>query len=660
MLWIAAGLTLSLAAAGPPDAAPPGSGTDFTADLQLLYRVVACAGNAPLPANVDAKIVEAHCAKIGPHIASYQQKYANEAKAFITAIRPPNVPKTLVYPFGGGDLLSALTTFPDATEITTMSLEHSGDPRRIGRGLPPATLAKSLENVRKMISGLLLYNDSKTESMQKLQVGEIPGQLAFFAVALAVHGYEPVRLRFFRVEKDGTLHYIDDAEIAAAEKTNAKLLRKGWVSPDFSEVFSMSEIEFRPIGGGPTRVHRHMGADLSDGFLSKDPSILRHLEAKGRVSTMTKAASYLLWRNDFSLIRDYLLKNMELMISDSTGIPPKFATAAGFTQETWGKFEKSFLGANSEHNADFAKLWASFPDRKLPFRYGYIDGSPGKHFHMMLTKKPPPKAQLAPDAGAPVVALTEGSPSAVPKTWLPREDGSAPRLDTTDVVLGGQHARVITSHGVAHVWRPAGYDPAVAGTVVYLHGYWVNADQAWTEFRLAEQFHASHKNALFVVPESPAEDADDVQWKELGPLLKEVRSLAKLKMPDGPIVAIAHSGAFRTVVLWLGEKRLQQIILLDGVYKNEDQLYGWINGQKGRHVRRLTMVSFDTFERADKLAERFGTARRIEGVPETAAGLGNARHAEVLSVKSQYDHMAIVTTGKVIPLVLQTSPLPRV
>ena len=63
---------------------------------------------------------------------------------------------------------------------------------------------------------------------------------------------------------------------------------------------------------------------------------------------MTKAASYLLWRDNFSTIRDYLLDNMEFMVSDSTGIPPKFATKAGFVQEAYGKFNESFLGASAE------------------------------------------------------------------------------------------------------------------------------------------------------------------------------------------------------------------------------------------------------------------------------------------------------------------------
>ena len=49
--------------------------------------------------------------------------------------------------------------------------------------------------------------------------------------------------------------------------------------------------------------------------------MLAHLEAKGLVSAMTRAADFLLWRRDFSRIRDYLTSHLVWMISDTTGIP---------------------------------------------------------------------------------------------------------------------------------------------------------------------------------------------------------------------------------------------------------------------------------------------------------------------------------------------------
>ena len=388
-----------LALAQAPNAPAPAAGeapAEFVAEARALMRVVTCQGEGALPAGFDEATHAAFCKKQLKSIAAYRDGYLPVASRFLARLRPAGLPATVVYPFGGGDLLSALTTYPDATDVTTLSLEHAGDPRRLGAIKSKASLADSLELIRYTSWGLLNANDSKTENLMKGQRGEIPGQLAFFLTALAVHGYEPISLKFFRIEKDGTLHYYTPSEIAAVEKEDAKLLRGKWTEPDFSMAFSNSELTFARKGEDPARarVHRHIAWDLSDPAVKKT-GIIQWLEAKGPVAAMTKAASYLLWREDFSRVRNYLLKHMVFMISDSTGIPPRWASKAGFVQETYGTYQTSFLETSEALNAEFVALWAGQPHRKLPIRYGYIDGTKDGekykgHVHLLVTRKAPP------------------------------------------------------------------------------------------------------------------------------------------------------------------------------------------------------------------------------------------------------------------------------
>ena len=359
--------------------------------MRLLYRVVACGGGEPLVA-VDEGVVDEYCKWLVPRLAEYERDYLAKARPFLAARRPASLPGTVVYPFGGGDLLTALTTYPDAVEYTTLSLEHAGDPRRLA-GLDKAQLAFSLTEVRRRIKGLLAYAESTSENMMQLEKADVPGQLAFFVVALAAHGFEPVSLRYFRLEPDGSLHYLTSEEIAADENTRARKLNKVWVSPDFSVSFSNAEVVFKPVGKeGPLRVHRHLAANLSDEHLKEEPWVLRHLEAKGPVAAMTKAASYLLWAEGFGLIRDYLLGHMVFMFSDSTGIAPSAAAAAGFEMETWGKFSGPFLAAKKSVADEYRKLWADQPVRPLPFRYGYPDASGQSH---LVITRPKPRAEAA-------------------------------------------------------------------------------------------------------------------------------------------------------------------------------------------------------------------------------------------------------------------------
>src|SRR5215470_960454 len=75
---------------------------------------------------------------------------------------------------------------------------------------------------------------------------------------------------------------------------------------------------------------------------------------------------------------------------------------------------------------------------------------------------------------------------------------------------GGLHWKIKTDSGFIHVWRPKGYEPRSAATIVYVHGYYTDADTAWTKHRLVEQFDASGKNALFIVGEAPASSDEEV------------------------------------------------------------------------------------------------------------------------------------------------------
>jgi hypothetical protein len=385
----------SVAPAPAPSPSPLALGEDFTPEARLLYRVAACGGSDPIPANLDKTAIETHCAWLKTRVGTLKSGYLAKAEPYLAKLRPQGLPTTVVYPFGGGDLLSALTTYPDATDITTLSLEHAGDPRRL-KDLDAPRLARSLTQLRYRISGLFAYNESTSENLMQMQRGDLPGQLSFFLVGLAVHGYEPVSLRYFTVLPDGKLHYLTEDEVAAEEKKTAKKLRSVWMSPDFSEAFSNMELTFQPIGGGPIRVHRHIALDLSDEHLKTDPSVLRYLESKGKVSAMTKAASYLMWNPGFSMIRSYLLDNMVFMFSDSTGIPPHFAREAGFIQETYGRFTGSFLPATKSVNEEFRKLWASQPAHEMDFRFGYPDA--GNFSHLVVTRKPAPGEVVKGDA----------------------------------------------------------------------------------------------------------------------------------------------------------------------------------------------------------------------------------------------------------------------
>ena len=373
----------------PPPTPPDSSGHDFAEEARLLYRVAACSGEAPLPTALDVNVIARHCSLLLPKMQAFRDEWMATALPFFAAIEPPGLPRRVVYPFAGGDLVSVLAVYPDAEEITTLSLELAGDPRRVASAGRVA-LDASLSQLRRQLDELISGGDfSLSETLKHTQRGEIPGELGFFMVGLALHDLEPVGMRYFRLRDDGPLDYLDDAEISMLEASTAERLKHSWFPPDFSPAFANVEIVFRrrgaPASAAP-RVHRHIGANLVDDELAEGGPLLRHLEAKGTVSAMTKAASYLLWDGHFTHILGYLLRHMAFMVSDSSGPPPAAAAGEGFVQETWGKFLGARIPANRQQTSAMIGLFHGQPERPMPFRFGYMDA--GFHAQLLVTRRP--------------------------------------------------------------------------------------------------------------------------------------------------------------------------------------------------------------------------------------------------------------------------------
>ena len=360
-------------------APPPAPGKDFIEEARKLYREVAC-GGVDHPSNT-------HCAELAALYEKYKTKWLQPAMPWLAKLEPAGLPPQVVYPFGGGDLLSALATYPELTEFTTISLEPAGDIRKIDT-VKPAQLSLELTQLRTHLGKLFAVAHSRTENLSIEAHGDLPGQIVFTMAALAIHGYEPVSLRYFHFNPDGTLKYLTADDIAAEERAFAQGKKKSSAAREVA-IFGDAEIQFRKVGdaAAPVKTLRHVAYNLDDKHLATDPSLLRHLEAKGKVTAMTKAASHLLWADEFSTIRTYLIDHMVFMISDSTGVPPRFLKDTRFVQDTYGTFEGpvSFGTTNKRDGDDLKKLFKANPHSDLPFRYyGYPDAN--HHGHVVVTR----------------------------------------------------------------------------------------------------------------------------------------------------------------------------------------------------------------------------------------------------------------------------------
>jgi len=431
--------------APPPDPTPPVAddvpgGHDFTPTGRVLLAVGAC-GDGPVPPEFGKDLVAQHCAVIKKTQAQYTASWLDVAAPFFVKHVPATVPKKVVYPFAGGDLSTALTVYPDADEITTMSLEPAGDPRTlealaqqrtpvpevskiskpsskpmpvkspakpgkkrkspaVGKGdtpersddgntdeepvveeKGPPTLEKALRTVEYELRFLYRVNFSNTINMiDAMRGGLLPTQLIFGLSALKVHGYEVVSLRYFKLDAEGVIKYLTDEEVKNEPNPTT-------APADYrNRLFANAEVRFKKPGGR-VQIYRHIQVNLDNDHLKKDMRVIRHLEAKGDVAGMTKAASYLLSWDSFSIIRNYLIGHVQWMVSDATGVAPRWGKPKGFEYETYGAFKIPHIQAGNSIAKDWRDEFSAEPFRKLDFRFGYYDGTKAHTNHLVIMRK---------------------------------------------------------------------------------------------------------------------------------------------------------------------------------------------------------------------------------------------------------------------------------
>ena len=180
--------------------------------------------------------------------------------------------------------------------------------------------------------------------------------------------------------------------------------------------------------------------------------------------------------------------------------------------------------------------------------------------------------------GSGVVRAGDGSGSAVAGSGgAITGDGGAPQPPNPVIaaVAAGRHLRIDGPRGPIHVWIPPGYHADTGATIIYLHGYYDGVDSAWTGHMLPEQFAMSALNALFIAPESPVAAKTPINYPDLGEVLRIVEDKAGV-VRGGALTAVIGltSGAFRTIDHWLDEPLVDQIIMIDAMYADQDVIRG--------------------------------------------------------------------------------------
>ena len=203
---------------------------------------------------------------------------------------------TVFYPFSGPDALYANTLFPDSKILLMAGLEPVGTMPDLAKLQKDGKLGPYLAQVKTSLFTILAASFFKTKDMKNDFNNQlVDGLMPAIIVFLAREGYAINDIQYVTLDHDGNLHPKGSASGAPGVQIT--------------------------YDGGRTLLY--FQANLSNDGQSENPGFVRLMHRLAPGVTYLKAASYLLYEDYFSTIRDAILDNSIGVVEDDSGIPFK-------------------------------------------------------------------------------------------------------------------------------------------------------------------------------------------------------------------------------------------------------------------------------------------------------------------------------------------------
>jgi hypothetical protein len=223
------------------------------------------------------------------------------------------------YMFSGPDLLYAEQFFPNASTYILAGTEPIGPLPEVLRFVGPA-LYPVLQNLEKSLNNVLSFSFFITKDMKiDLQRQELQGTLPIFYIFLARAGKTITDITFLTLDKTGV------PQIATPGAKPNKL------TPGVRITFTGAE------GASPQTLY-YFTTDLSNDGIRSQPGFLKFCGTQGLSDSLLKSASYLMFENGFSTVRDFLLTHSNVIVQDDSGIPISAFDPAKWSLRFFGSY----------------------------------------------------------------------------------------------------------------------------------------------------------------------------------------------------------------------------------------------------------------------------------------------------------------------------------
>ncbi len=264
---------------------------------------------------------------------------------------------TLFYPFSGPDFLHANIFFPEFDTIIMIGLEPTGNSKI---NITNYTTPDAFNKISRSLTTILNQSFFRTKSMAvDFKSENLNGTIPIF------------------------LHFISRNQFAIQSIKDVQLNSKGELIPISKQVENSTYyqgIEYTLIKNNKLKHLYFFSMNLMNTEYAGQPGLDKHEEVgkliknKNISSTYLKAASYLLHRNEFSILRNWILNHSKQIVQDDSGIPLKFITdTTKWSTNYFGVYNKPIPLFYERYQQELFDVYHKNPGKilSLPFGIGY-------------------------------------------------------------------------------------------------------------------------------------------------------------------------------------------------------------------------------------------------------------------------------------------------
>lgn len=303
---------------------------------------------SPLAALASSEYFRSHAKELDLEWADAEQRQLRPIREWAPLALPEAVGSTdpLLYVFSGPDFLHAYTFFPHASTYVLAAAEPVGALPDVTR-LSHEELAASLRNLHTTLNASLSFSFFITADMKKdLRATKLGGTLPVLYVFLARCGC-----------------FIQSVEKVWLDAAGKIITDKETKTPG-------ARIRFLGAGGEKQTLY-YFTTDIANWALKENASFLRFCDTLGVLNGFTKSASYLMHQDNFTTIRDYLLKHCHTITQDDSGIPWRDFPRGVWDVRAFGWYPGPIALFKQHYQSDLAEYYRSNEVPVIPFGIGY-------------------------------------------------------------------------------------------------------------------------------------------------------------------------------------------------------------------------------------------------------------------------------------------------